>query len=294
MCIRDSINAEYGDLLNSTMFSPVPHQTPVDPMAALHYHQSNKPPHLPGSDGGMRAFQAEQAAQAGGPTQLGFQPYEINGGTVIGVSGKDFAILACDSRLSRGYSILSRDVPKSTQLTDKCVIASAGMSADKDALHNMLHARMTMYEHQHRKPMSTTAIAQMLSNTLYYRRFFPYYTFNLLAGLDENGQGAIFSYDAIGSYERVFYSANGSGQSLTMPVLDNQVGLHNQTNREAPRQVPGIVPIREDLQMEEALELVQDAFTSAGERDIYTGDHVDISIVTAAGTEKRRFELKRD
>jgi 20S proteasome subunit beta 6 len=265
-----------------------------DPMASMDYVRSNRPPHLPGSQGGVDARNAQLAAQAGGPTQHGFQPYEINGGTVIGVSGKDFAILACDSRLSRGYSILSRDVPKYTRLTDKCVIATAGMSADKDALHKMLQARMTMYEHQHRKQMSTTAIAQMLSNTLYYRRFFPYYTFNLLAGLDDEGRGCIFSYDAIGSYERVFYSANGSGQSLTMPVLDNQVGLHNQTNREAPKQVPGIVPIREDLELDEALELVKDAFTSAGERDIYTGDHVDVSIITADGSKVQRFELKRD
>eukprot|EP00657_Telonema_sp_P-1_P002321 TRINITY_DN1541_c0_g1_i1.p1 TRINITY_DN1541_c0_g1~~TRINITY_DN1541_c0_g1_i1.p1 ORF type:complete len:280 (-),score=43.23 TRINITY_DN1541_c0_g1_i1:111-950(-) len=263
-------------------------------MGTSDYVRSNRPPHLPGSQGGIDAHNQQMEARSGGPTQHGFQPYEVNGGTVIGVSGKDFAVLACDSRLSRGYSILSRDVPKYTRLTDKCVIATAGMAADKDALHKLLLARMTMYEHQHNKQMSTTAIAQMLSNTLYYRRFFPYYTFNLLGGLDENGQGCIFSYDAIGSYERVFYSSNGSGQSLTMPVLDNQVGLHNQTNRVAPRQVPGIVPIREDLQLEEAIELVKDAFTSAGERDIYTGDHVDLCILTATGTDMQRFELKAD
>jgi 20S proteasome subunit beta 6 len=265
-----------------------------DPMASMDYVQTNRPPHLPGSQGGVDARNAQLAAQAGGPTQHQFQPYEINGGTVIGVSGKDFAILACDTRLSRGYSILSRNVPKYTRLTDKCVIVTAGMAADKDTLHNMLKARMVMYEHQHKKQMSTTAIAQMLSNTLYYRRFFPYYTFNLLGGLDDDGQGCIFSYDAIGSYERVFYSANGSGQSLTMPLLDNQVGLHNQTNKVAPKQVPGIVPIREDLEMAEALELVKDSFTTAGERDIYTGDTVDLCILTADGTEMRKFDLKKD
>jgi hypothetical protein len=44
-----------------------------------------------------------------------------------------------------------------------------------------------MYQHNHGKPMSVSATAQLLSNTLYYKRFFPFYTFNLCAGLDEQG-----------------------------------------------------------------------------------------------------------
>merc|ERR1711988_1631023 len=205
------------------------------------------PPHLPGSMGSADAQRAARMAAAGGPIQHRFQPYEDNGGTTIGISGKDFAILGSDSRLSRGYSILTRDNCKQIRLTKNCVLNSAGMKADRDALHKMLKVRLAMYEHQHGKPMSTTAIAQMLSGILYQRRFFPLYTFNVLGGLDNNGQGGVYTYDAIGNYERVFYSASGSGQSLVMPLLDNQIGLLNQTDKVAPRQCPGHVPIRDDL-----------------------------------------------
>ena len=44
------------------------------------------------------------------------------------------------------------------------------------------------YAHQHGKEMSAPAIGQMLATTLYSRRFFPFYTFNVVGGLDENGE----------------------------------------------------------------------------------------------------------
>lgn len=37
------------------------------------------------------------------------------------------------------------------------------------------------------------------------------------------GKGAVYAYDAIGSYERVGYACQGSGKELVQPALDNRL-----------------------------------------------------------------------
>merc|ERR1711897_56279 len=101
-------------------------------------------------------------------------------------------------------------------------------------LHKMGRARIVMYEHKHRRQPSVVAIAQMLSTVLYYKRFFPYYTFNVLVGLDDEGKGAVYHYDAIGSFERVPYTTSGSGSALVMSVLDCQLQKLNQLQKGEP------------------------------------------------------------
>ncbi len=112
------------------------------------------------------------------------------------------------------------------------------------------------------------------------------------------GKGAVYSFDAVGSHERVGYGCDvsvifqfspalldceivqasftlptiplvtlqGSGKSLIQPVLDNQLKAAS----------PLVLPQRNwmtALPQDEALDLIKDAFVAAGERDIYTVSH---------------------
>ena len=77
-------------------------------------------------------------------------------------------------------------------------MATGGCKTDTTTLHKQLKIRATMYEHNHNEEMSSTAVAQMLSNTLYMRRFFPYYTFNIVAGLDSEGRAIDTTHDLLG------------------------------------------------------------------------------------------------
>jgi len=82
-----------------------------------------------------------------------------------------------------------------------------------------------------KKDPPVEAIANLLGNTLYGRRFMPYYAFNLLCGIDKEGKGVVYGYDAIGSYGREAYGIQGSGNSLGMPLLDNQLTGHNHLEK---------------------------------------------------------------
>merc|ERR1712032_718209 len=167
---------------------------------------------------------------------------------------------AADTRLSTGYSILSRKISRATQLSSRCAIVTGGCRTDVITLHKLLKIRMIQYKTNHKREMYCPSTAQLLSNTLYYKRFMPYYAFNILGGIDNEGKGAVFSYDAIGSFERRPYAAQGAGQKLIIPVLDNIIGYKNRTDP------------KPELTLDDAVEIVKQVFITAGERDIYTGD----------------------
>lgn len=98
------------------------------------------------------------------------------------------------------------------------------------------------------------------------------------------GEGWCYSYDAVGSHEKVRAVCNGTGTALLQPVLDNQVeGKQLAEGKPKP-----------ELSADDCLELLKDSFTSTCERDIYTGDSVEFFKITGDGVEKEVFELRAD
>lgn len=167
--------------------------------------------------------------------------------------------------------------------TDATVLASTGCWCDTLTFVKVLNSRVKFYNFDHLKPMSTNAIAQTVSNLLYNKRFFPFYITNMVAGLDENGVGAVYHYDPVGSFERLQYSAGGSSTSLIQPFLDSQIGLKNQLS-----------PPDVELTIDYCKRVLKDCFISAAERDIYCGDSVLFQVITSDGIAEESFPLRKD
>lgn len=80
-------------------------------------------------------------------------------------------------------------------------MATTGMYADFRALKKAMGIRLKDYEYKQRCVAPTSAVASLLSYTLYLKRHFFYYANNLCCGLDKNGDGVVYGYDVIGSTE---------------------------------------------------------------------------------------------
>lgn len=68
------------------------------------------------------------------PIEHRFNPYSDNGGTILGIAGEDFAVLAGDTRHTTDYSINSRYEPKVFDCGDNIIMSANGFAADGEAL----------------------------------------------------------------------------------------------------------------------------------------------------------------
>jgi 20S proteasome subunit beta 6 len=139
------------------------------------------------------------------------------------------------------------------------------MYADIIALQKKLKAKIEIYRSTHKRDPNLSAVAQMLSVTLYMRRFFPFYAFNILAGMRDDGVFTCYGYDAVGSYDEAQYGAQGSGNQLVTPVLDNLIARNP------------------NLSESDAVKLVLETMNGTSCRDIFTGDKVELFVLRADG-----------
>merc|ERR1712048_1059430 len=223
------------------------------------------------------------------PKEQRWSPYSWHGGSIVGIAGENFVVVASDTRLGEHGSIYQRDLERLVQITPKTVLGSCGFHGDALQMKKVIKTRCQIYEHNNRIPPSPPAIAQMVSTILYGRRFFPYYVYNIIAGMDDEGKGALFSYDPVGCVERVKCISEGTASSLLQPFLDNQIYGKNLGKTTGSKEFPA-----PELTKERAIMVIKDAFISAAERETNTGDSIVMQVVTNEGITKHTFPLRRD
>ncbi|NHI94390.1 MAG: archaeal proteasome endopeptidase complex subunit beta [Candidatus Lokiarchaeota archaeon] len=187
----------------------------------------------------------------------------LTGTTTLSIRCKDGVVFGTDRRATAGYYVASKHAKKTHKINQSAAMTIAGVVADAQALIDILRIECNLYNLKHEHPISVLATARLLSNILFERRWFPYYTQLLIGGYDNTG-ARVFSMDPVGSLiEEKTISATGSGTTYAIAVLED--GYH------------------EGITIKEAIPMAIHAVRTSIERDIGSGNGIDITVIDKNG-----------
>ncbi|MEM0325748.1 MAG: proteasome subunit beta [Desulfurococcaceae archaeon] len=192
-------------------------------------------------------------------------------GTAIGIRTRNGVVLASEKRVAYEGFVLSKQARKVYPITSRAGVAFAGLVGDIGYLTKILKLEAKHYELQQGKELKTRSLAKILSVILYSYKLFPMFTEVIVGGYDEEGS-ALFVLDPVGSLLEERYAAVGSGAQLALGYIE-------------PR-------YKEDLDLTEAEKIAVEAIKTVIERDVLSGDGVDILVFTKEGYTTKEYLFK--
>jgi proteasome beta subunit len=181
------------------------------------------------------------------------------GTTILGMVCKDGVVIATERRATMGTLIAHKATKKLYQIDNHLALATAGLVGDLQVLSRYLSAETKLYSLKRDAEMSVHSAATLMSNILNSRKFYPYYVQLILGGWDSTG-GHVYSLDAAGGSIPDKYTAGGSGSPYAFGVLEDS--------------------FRDDMTINEGVELALRAVTAAMGRDSASGNGVDVAVIT--------------
>ena len=196
--------------------------------------------------------------------------FAMPGATTLGLIFSDGVILASEKRITYGYFVTSKAGKKVFKITDHVGAACAGLVSDMQILVREVEARANLYELDINRKISVRSAAKVMSNLLFGRRLFPLITQTIIGGVDDEGP-SIFVLDVLGSLIPDKYATVGTGAEIAVGVLEENY--------------------RENMNLQEAKDLVIRTIKSAISRDSMSGNGMDLLIITKEGLIEETVKL---
>jgi 20S proteasome subunit beta 3 len=125
---------------------------------------------------------------------------EYNGSAVIAMAGKNCVGVASDTRLGEQAQTIACDFEKVFPLGNKMCIGLSGLATDVITLKRSLEWRLKGYKLRENRDMGVKTFSHLVSKILYGKRFGPYFTEPIIAGLDgPNNKPYLCAMDLIGA-----------------------------------------------------------------------------------------------
>tara|TARA_B100001971_G_C18254456_1_gene580850 strand:- start:1925 stop:2569 length:645 start_codon:yes stop_codon:yes gene_type:complete len=193
------------------------------------------------------------------------------GTTTAAIVCRDGIVLCADKRATAGYLVANKKVDKIVNITDDIAVTTAGTVSDIQLLVKLIRAEISLKSIRTNREILVKEAVHLLATMVYnnIRKFsvIPGISHFLVGGKDHKG---FYAYDvgADGSIsECEDFVSSGSGSVFAYGVLETLY--------------------KKDMSVEEAVKLGVKAINAAVQRDIASGNGVDIVAITKDGLKKR-------
>jgi len=203
-------------------------------------------------------------------------PSSINGGACVAMSGRNCVAIACDLRLGMSALTVSNDFPKIFQFGDRVFFGAVGLATDVRTLADLFRYKANMYRLREERAISPRTFANLVSTTLYERRFGPYFAQPVVAGLDpKTAEPFICGFDNVGYLDSARdFVVSGAGSPQLFGMCESLW--------------------EPDLGPDELFETISQALLNALDRDALSGWGAHVYIIEKDKVTKRLLKSRQD
>jgi len=192
--------------------------------------------------------------------------YKKTGTTTIGIKCRDGIVLAADKRAGGGI-IVDKRAQKIYKVTNNLALTMAGTASDAQLITKLISAELRLMEIRKEKQVTVKEAANLLSGIVYQniRRpsMIPGISHFILAGKDNRGFHIYDIYPDGSLSECIDFLSSGSGSVMAYGVLETLW--------------------KPNMTMDEGIQLVVKGVNAAIQRDMNSGDGIDVYTITNEG-----------
>ena len=201
------------------------------------------------------------------------------GTTTIGLVCKEGLVLAADKRATSGYLVSYKKFDKIILITNNIAVTVAGTVSDVQLLTKYLKAELKLKDIRTGRETTVKEAASLLANFVYNNirklSLIPGISHFIVGGKDNSGFH-LYDLSPDGSIVEIDdYISSGSGSVIVFGVLETLY--------------------KKGLSVDECVKLAAKGINAAVQRDIATGNGIDIVTITKEGIKKvfsKELEIK--
>lgn len=188
------------------------------------------------------------------------------GTTIVGIIYKDGVVLGADTRATGGAEVVDKNCEKIHYLAPNIWCCGAGTAADTEKTTELIASNLELLR------LSTGSQSRVVTSLTLLKRMLYKYQGNIsaalvLGGVDVHGPH-LYSIHPHGSTQRLPYTTMGSGSLAAMAVFESR--------------------FVEDMEEEDAIQLVKDSVRAGIFNDLGSGSNVDVTVIRKDGISRFR------